>query len=66
MILNFTIIDEYLTFMKEIGLKDLIQNRIINNLVDYVLGVGVGLDLNGRKNRGDHLMENLLEKILKN
>ena len=46
--------------MKETGLKDLIQNHIINNLVDYAFGVEVGLDSNGRKNRGGHLMEDLL------
>ena len=40
------------------------QNYIINNLVDYVLGVETGLDSNGRKNRGGHLMENLVEKYI--
>ena len=40
------------------------MNRIVNNLVDYVLGVDVGLDSNGRKNRGGHLMENLVEKYI--
>ncbi len=58
-------IDEYLVFMKETGLEDLIQNHIINNLVDYAFGVEVGLDSNGRKNRGGHLMEDLLEKYIK-
>ena len=47
--------------MKETGLFDLLQNRIISNLVDYVTGVETGLDSNGRKNRGGHLMENLVE-----
>ena len=42
--------------MRKTGLFDLIQNHIINNLVDYVLGVETGLDSNGRKNRGGHLM----------
>lgn len=63
-VLDQYLIDDYLTFMIETGLKELIQNRIINNLVDYVLGVEVGLDSNGRKNRGGHLMENLLEKYI--
>lgn len=57
--------DEYIYFMKETGLFDLLQNHIINNLVDYVTGVEVGLDSNGRKNRGGHLMEDLVEKYLK-
>lgn len=58
-------IDKYLDFFENTGLKELIQKHIINNLVDYVLGVEVGLDSNGRKNRGGHLMENLLEKYIK-
>ena len=37
---------------------------IINNLYDYLLGVEVGLDSNGRKNRGGHLMENLVEEYI--
>lgn len=63
--INSLEIDEYLVFMKETGLRDLIQNHIINNLVDYAFGVEVGLDSNGRKNRGGHLMEDLLEKYIK-
>jgi type II restriction enzyme len=51
--------------MKETGLFDLLSNHLINNLVDYVCGVETGLDSNGRKNRGGHLMENLVEKYLK-
>lgn len=55
---------EYKMFMRKTGLFELIANRIINNLVDYVTGVEVGLDSNGRKNRGGHLMENLVEDYL--
>lgn len=57
-------LEQYSAFMKETGLFDLLQHHIINNLVDYVTGVEVGLDSNGRKNRGGHLMENLVEKHL--
>ena len=57
-------IEQYKIFMKKIGLFDLIQNHLINNLVDYVLGVETGLDSNGRKNRGGHLMEDLVEKYI--
>lgn len=60
---NYTI-DEYATFMHKTGLFDLIGRHIINNLVDYVTGVEVGLDSNGRKNRGGHLMEDLVERYL--
>ena len=55
---------DYVRFMKESGLFDLLQNHIINNLYDYVLGIEVGLDSNGRKNRGGHLMENLVESYI--
>ena len=58
-------IDDYVTFMDKSGLFDLLQNHIINNLYDYVLGVEVGLDSNGRKNRGGHLMEDLVESYIK-
>ena len=57
-------VDDYIRFMRECGLFDLLQNHIINNLYDYVLGIEVGLDSNGRKNRGGHLMENLVEEYI--
>ena len=57
-------IQDYIRFMRETGLFDLLQNHIINNLYDYVLGIEVGLDSNGRKNRGGHLMENLVESYI--
>ena len=58
-------IEQYKTFMRKTGLFDLISNRIVNNLVDYVTGVETGLDSNGRKNRGGHLMEDLVEEYLR-
>lgn len=57
-------VNDYVKFMKETGLFELLQNHIINNLYDYLLGVEVGLDSNGRKNRGGHLMEELVEKYI--
>lgn len=57
-------IDDYVKFMKETGLFDLLENHLINNLYDYVLGVEVGLDSNGRKNRGGHLMEDVVERFI--
>ncbi len=48
--------DQYKVFMRKTGLFDLLENHIINNLVDYATGVETGLDSNGRKNRGGHLM----------
>lgn len=57
-------ISQYIYFMKETGLFELISNRLVNNLVDYVLGVEAGLNSNGRKNRGGHLMEDLVESFI--
>ena len=57
-------LDKYIYFMKETGLFNLLREHIINNLVDYVMGVETGLDSNGRKNRGGHLMEDLVEQFI--
>lgn len=57
-------VSEYSAFMKKTGLFELISKRIIGNLVDYVLGVEVGLESNGRKNRGGRLMEMLVENYI--
>lgn len=51
-------------FMKKTKLFDLLKNHIVSNLVDYATGVETGLDSNGRKNRGGHLMENLVESFI--
>lgn len=51
-------------FMEKTGLFDLLEKHLINNLVDYVTGVETGLDSNGRKNRGGHLMEDLVESYI--
>lgn len=57
-------IEEYKMFMRKTKLFDLLGNHIVNNLVDYATGVETGLDSNGRKNRGGHLMENLVEDYI--
>lgn len=57
-------VEDYISFMRNTGLFELLQNHIINNLYDYLLGVEVGLDSNGRKNRGGHLMEDLVESYI--
>lgn len=56
--------EQYKVFMRKTGLFDLLSNHLVNNLVDYVLGVETGLDSNGRKNRGGHQMENLVEGFI--
>ena len=61
---NFKTIDDIdllKRFMRKTGLFDLISNHLVNNLVDYATGVEVGLGSNGRKNRGGHLMEDVLQ-----
>ena len=64
---NFTNIDDIVLlkrFMRKTGLFDLISNHLVNNLVDYATGVEVGLGSNGRKNRGGHLMEDVLQGFI--
>ena len=57
-------VEDYKLFMRKTGLFDLLSNHIINNLYDYVTGVETGLDSNGRKNRGGHQMEDLVESYI--
>lgn len=56
--------NEYADFMEKTGLFDLISNHLINNLVDYVMGVEVGMDTNARKNRTGDVMEDIVESYL--
>lgn len=58
-------IEQYKVFMRKTGLFDMIANHLVNNLVDYAFGVETGLDSNGRKNRGGHQMESLVENHIK-
>lgn len=60
---NYTV-EQYKIFMRKTGLFDLLENHIISNLLDYATGVETGLDSNGRKNRGGHLMEDLVESFI--
>lgn len=55
---------QYKVFMRETGLFNLLEKHLVNNLYDYVLGVECGLNSNARKNRGGHLMEDLVEKFI--
>lgn len=57
-------IDEYVRFMFNTGLFELLQKHVIHSLVDYVMGVEVGMDTNGRKNRTGDSMEDLVESYL--
>lgn len=57
-------VEQYKVFMRKTGIFNLLEDHIIGSLVDYVTGIETGLDSNGRKNRGGHLMENLVESFL--
>ena len=59
-----TIPEEYADFIINSGLGELLISKKIKNLVDYTTGVEVGLDSNGRKNRGGTLMESLVEEFV--
>jgi DpnII restriction endonuclease len=48
-------------FIVKSGLIDIFSDAGVKNLVDYLKGVEVGLDSNGRKNRGGTIMENIVE-----
>ena len=59
----------YYDFFVQMGLKHLYQNIIEKSTLDYIAGVLVGMDSNGRKNRGGKVFElacqPLFEKICK-
>lgn len=57
-------IDQYTLFMKNSGLFELLQNHVINNLINYVLGAKVGMDTNERKNKTGNGMKDLVESYL--
>ena len=53
--------EEYADFMEKSGVFDLLSNHLVAN---YVTGVEVGMDTNGRKNRTGHTMENIVQSYL--
>ena len=63
-------VEKYVKLMNDIGLLNFLKNNITTSLIDYIYGVEVGLDTNGRKNRSGTIMENILyfyiDKICKN
>jgi len=56
--------EKWYSFFENSGIIGLFQKNGIKNLVDYVMGVEVGLDSNGRKNRGGTLMEDIVESFI--
>lgn len=57
-------IEKFLEFVTKTGIKELFSNNGVKNLVDYILGVEAGIDSNGRKNRGGHSMEAIVEAFV--
>lgn len=58
-------IDNIVEFCDNLGLLDLLKERKIKNLVDYCIGLEVGIGTNGRKNRSGKIMENIIEWHIK-
>ena len=58
-------IESIVCFARESGLLKMLSDKSIKNLVDYAIGVEVGLDTNARKNRSGEAMENLTEVYVK-
>lgn len=50
--------EDVIEYIEDTGLKQVLQNCRITNLVDYVFGVETGLDTNARKNRSGDIMGN--------
>jgi type II restriction enzyme len=51
-------------FAAKTGLLEMFKTKIIKSVPDYVIGVEVGLDSNGRKNRGGTGMETIVSNLL--
>lgn len=58
-------IREYSKYLKNSGLFDLLRDKKIKNLVDYVAGVEAGMDTNARKSRSGKIMEIITEEYIK-
>ena len=58
-------ISKVIEFAKSTGFLELLRAKRIKSIVDYVIGVEVGLDSNGRKNRSGESMEAIVEFFIK-
>ena len=58
-------IRKYYNFFVDMGLKGLFQNLLEKSVQDYIVGVLVGLDSNGRKNRGGTAFELACEPLIR-
>ena len=59
----FDSVESVMEFLDDTGLAKILQEKRINDLVDYVFGIETGLDTNARKNRSGHVMENMVSRI---
>lgn len=60
-----TEINNVIEFIEKTGFLELLKDKKLKNLVDYVIGIEVGLDSNARKNRTGKLMEDIVAVYIK-
>lgn len=65
-VLNENEISKFYEFFDLSGIKKMILEGGLISLKDYSFGVEVGLDTNGRKNRGGTMMEKIVGDLLSN
>ena len=58
-------IEDYAEFLKKSGLLELLKDKKIKSLVDYVIGIEVGMDTYARKSRTGKIMELIVEEYIK-
>jgi type II restriction enzyme len=61
---NKNSVSDYIMLLEKTGIKELLENKIISTLYDYVLGVEAGINTNARKNRSGKEMEKLVKSYL--
>jgi type II restriction enzyme len=62
----FTSPESICEYIEETGLGEILRNKDVKNLVDYVFGIEVGLDTNARKNRGGENMSKAVSLFFDN
>jgi type II restriction enzyme len=59
-------IAQVVEFARSVGFLDMLRTERVKSVVDYAIGVEVGLDSNARKNRGGNMMESIVRSFLDN
>lgn len=57
-------ISSFVEFVDKTGLLLMLKNKNIKSMLDYVIGVEVGLNTNARKNRSGKAMEKITELLV--